>query len=102
MPIQSGEAGFAWLREALEGKRAPDSFTCSDVPYERLRRAIADRGLSLSDRVVRLRHGLRYASGRSSAHERARTMPCDALVPSLTQDDLVRHGLRRRAGGWIE
>jgi len=99
---QSGETSFAWLREALEGHRDGNSFTCIDIPYERLRRALSDAALSSTDRLVRLRHALRYASIHSSSSGQARALPVGRLFPKGVPSDLFQYGLKKRPGDWIE
>jgi superfamily II DNA or RNA helicase len=57
----SNENAYRELRKALAGEILPDSFTCKNIPFERLRKSLVDTKLSSFDRTVRLRHALRYA-----------------------------------------
>src|SRR4051812_2400787 len=99
---KTGEAAFAWLREAMQGERSAGSFTCADISYERLRWALCDTRLSVADRLVRLRHALRYASVNSSVLGHARRLPGDALFPSGIPPGLADYGLVIHHGRWIE
>ena len=94
----SGEKAYAALREALDHPATADSFACAEVPFERLRRAILDDGLSPLDRAIRLRHALRYAdlTLSSSGIRRALPRPTSARWP--TSQQCTDSGLVLRAG----
>lgn len=65
----NGEIAFLYLRAVLSGERDAADFVCADVPFERLRLAVLDTGLSAADRAVRLRHALRFAElGLGGSH----------------------------------
>lgn len=102
MSVLSGETAFGAIREALSGIKTPDSFSCEEIPFERLRLALIDVELSEFDRAVRLRHALRYASLSSPTPEMARTLPLPDMVGWPKPDKCVKFGLRVRAGGSVE
>lgn len=100
--VYTGEAAYAALREALEQSARAATFTCADLPFERLRRAILDDGLSPLDRGIRLRHALRYADATLSPNGMrcALPRPADAGWPSAHQ--YTDCGLVLRAGALVE
>lgn len=100
--VCTGEAAYAALRDALQHPASAASFTCAEVPFERLRRAILDDDLSPLDRGIRLRHALRYADATlsSSSMRRAVPRPGSARWPSPQQCEEC--GLVLRAGDLVE
>lgn len=100
--VYSGEQAYAALREALDHPARADAFACAEVPFERLRRAILDDGLSPLDRAIRLRHALRYADSTLSSPgiRRALPRPTSARWPSPQQ--CLDCGLVLRAGSLVE
>jgi ATP-dependent DNA helicase RecQ len=95
------EKEFSELREALQGSRVANSFICKNIPYERLRVALLDVELTDVDRLVRLRHALRYASVHSSELNSQRSLPVNRLLPNGLPPGLYAYGLTIKAGGWI-
>ena len=102
MNVYTQEAAYTALRRALEAPSMAASFKCTEVPFERLRRAIVDNDLSPLDRAIRLRHALRYADLTLSAGDMRRALPrpTGVLWPSAQQYDDC--GLLIRAGNLVE
>lgn len=100
--VYTQEAAYAALREALEEPDLAARFTCVEVPFERLRRAIVDADLSPLDRAIRLRHALRYADLALSngSTRRALPRPSGPWWPNAWQYAEV--GLVTRAGNLVE
>ena len=99
--VATGERGFDLLRQVCRDQRDASSFRCDDLPLERLRRAFLDSGLSREERLVRLRHALRFASTSHEFGGVLRTfplLPMDRTTPDL---ELARFGLVRRASGEV-
>jgi ATP-dependent DNA helicase RecQ len=96
------EAAFAALREALKDPELAQGFTCKEVPFERLRRAILDADLGPLDRAIRLRHALRYADCALTLGSVRHAFPfvSDPRWPNAQQCFDV--GLVIRAGGLVE
>jgi ATP-dependent DNA helicase RecQ len=96
------EAAFAALREALQKPELAQGFTCEEVPFERLRRAIFDTDLGPLDRAIRLRHALRYADCKLTLGSIRHAFPfvSDPRWPNAQQCFDV--GLVMRAGGFVE
>lgn len=100
--MHAGESAYTALRDALGDPALATSFACAEVPFERLRRAIADPDLSPLDRGIRLRHALRYADLTLSAGgpRRALPRPPGAWWPS--DEEYAACGLVLRAGKLVE
>ncbi|MGW8391615.1 helicase-related protein [Pseudoduganella sp. HUAS MS19] len=75
MRFLAGYPAFKALRDALGDAQQADDFTCQDVPFERLRRALLDQGLTPLDRALRLRHALRYAEFTLAERGERLTLP---------------------------
>lgn len=98
----SGEIAFRALWESLEGKRDPGTFKCEEAPFERLRSGMFSNTLSAVDRVVRLRHTLRFADLTLPASGLKRTLPLPTIPGWPDTQSCRRFGLRPRAGGVVE
>lgn len=94
----AGSHEFKALREALSGARAADSFTCSVVPFERLRLAMLDPDLTALDRALRLRHALRHAQLTLSETGAALSLPMPGFPGWPDADQALGSGLQVRAG----
>lgn len=102
MTVVEGPIAFKHVRQALIGDCSPESFRCSDLPFERLREAMSDATLSALDRAVRLRHALRYADERFGVVAGRHQLPLPNIVgwPNATLCEAC--GLERKAGGGVE
>ncbi|QKY02427.1 ATP-dependent DNA helicase RecQ [Janthinobacterium lividum] len=102
MNVYEGEAAYTALRVALGDPSTAASFKCDEVPFERLRRAIADERLSPLDRAIRLRHALRHADLTLSAGGVRRALPHPTGVLWPTAQQCATCGLVLRAGNLVE
>lgn len=100
--LYSGEEAYAALREVLMNPSTADAFACAEVPFERLRRAILDDGLSPLDRAIRLRHALRYADLTLSWSGMRHALPRPSSARWPTPLQCRDCGLVLRAGGLVE
>ncbi|MFS2004575.1 protein DpdF [Duganella sp. CT11-25] len=97
-----GESAYTQLRAALVDASLAASFTCSEAPFERLRRAIDDDDFSPLDRCVRLRHALRYADLTLSTRGARRALPRPVGPRWPNDKQYAACGLLLRAGNLVE
>ena len=96
------QQAFLALREAILGQRATEGFTCEDVAFERLRAALYDTKLTPVDRVVRLRHALRFADAAFSNNESQQSLPLPKNNGWPEPGGYAKYGLRERPGGQVD
>lgn len=102
MTVFEGPVAFKHIRQALSSSIDPESFRCTDVPFERLREAIIDPTLSTLDRAVRLRHALRYADERFGAAAGRHNLPLPESAEWPDPTMCKACGLQNKAGGNVE
>jgi ATP-dependent DNA helicase RecQ len=102
MKLYTQEAAYTALRGALEDRALAAHFTCAEVPFERLRRAIVDADLRPLDRAIRLRHALRYADSVLSSGTMRRALPRPSGPGWPSAQQCAEVGLVLRAGNLVE
>lgn len=95
------EKEFSALRAACRGQRNASDFSCANWPLDRLRRALVDRTLTREERLVRLRHALRYTACSPDFGELERSLPLPPLDWDTSDRQLALFGLVRRASGEV-
>lgn len=99
--ISDPEAQWSALRSACRGHRDATSFQCSSGALDRFRRALFDTGLTLEERLIRVRHALRHAATSTDFGQMDRSLPLQDRDAQVAETVLQRFGLMRRASGEV-
>ncbi|WP_321960086.1 protein DpdF [Paraburkholderia sp. J7] len=95
--IVNCETEFAALRAACQGQVEAASFRCVAKPFEQLRLALLGPDLTREERLVRLRHALRYAATSDELGRIDRSLPLPPGDKNASDEELALFGLFRRA-----